>query len=129
MHAVAGEHAVQAEGALAKVPVGQSEAEYAQEEAPAGLYLPMGQRVHAEEEFAPVDVEKEPAGQGAHVEGSAAPATALKVPAAHRIQVALEEAPVAADHVPAGQGTRFSPGERKGQYEPAGHNTGAPEEQ
>ena len=53
----------------------------------------------------------------------------LKVPAAHERHVAIEEAPSSADHLPAGQGVRLSTGVRKGQYEPAGHSTGAPEEQ
>jgi hypothetical protein len=42
VHAVAGEHAAQAAGALAYVPTGHVDAVYAQEVAPAGLKEPAG---------------------------------------------------------------------------------------
>jgi hypothetical protein len=42
-HAVAGEQAMQEEGAAAYVPMGHVEAVYAQEAAPAALYAPAAQ--------------------------------------------------------------------------------------
>ena len=52
---------------------------------------------------------------------------AEKAPGGHCAQVALEAAPVAALAVPAVQGVAVT--EEKGQYAPAGHREGVPEEQ
>ena len=77
---------------------------------------------HAGEER-PLVFPNTPGGQAVHED---APAPEY-VPAAQGRQVALEDAPVAEEAVPAGQGAALT--ELKGQQKPAGHSTGAPEEQ
>ena len=47
---------MQEAGALEYVPTGHVEAVYAQEEAPAGLYVPAGQGMHVEGAAAPKEV-------------------------------------------------------------------------
>ena len=89
----------------------------AQEAAPAGLKVVLGQGAHKP---APKEEENVPAEQGVH---AVTPAAELYVPAVHAMQAALDEAPMVADHVPAGQGTGA---EFMGQKEPAGHSTGVP---
>jgi hypothetical protein len=78
VHAVAGEHAAHAAGALAYVPTGQVDAVYAQEVALAGLKEPAAQGVHTAEDCAPTEVEYEPAAQAVQ------PVADKNVPAGHK---------------------------------------------
>ena len=73
----------------------------------ASVNDPTGHALHVAEEFAPGSVENDAAAQGVHI--------------------ALDDAPIADEYVPAGHAVALA--EFTGQYEPAGHTTGAPEEQ
>jgi len=92
---------------LAYVPAGHVVALNAQKAARAGLYAPAAQGAHTAEEMPPTRGLKEPAAQGRHTEEETPPSFGL--------------------NVPAGQGEGFT--EEKGQNDPAGHSTGAPEAQ
>ena len=95
--------------------------------APCVLYEPALHGKHTADEFAPIATEKVPATQGVHVELSAAPTKVLKDPAQQGKQAAIEDAPVALLNVPARQFVGST--DDKGQNEPIGQMTGAPDEQ
>lgn len=101
--AVQGEHAVEVPAVAVYVPAGHCRQEEEEMEALKGLYVPGGHGVGS----------AEPGGQ--------------KLPKVQLKQEEFDAAPVAGLYVPAGHCVAFM--EERGQNEPAGHITGAPEEQ
>ncbi len=93
---------------------------------PAGQWAP-GAAAQAPEQAALVSPAVAPYLPPGHCWQAAEPGADEKLPAGQGAQVSLEDAPVAALAVPAGQGVAAT--EEKGQKEPGGQNTGAPEAQ
>ena len=92
--------------------------------APALLKVPAPHAPHVAPEVAPTAGLNVPAAQLTHVDE---PGAAPKVPIAQGRHAVMEALPLFGPNLPVGQGVAFS--ECRGQYEPMGQVTGAPEEQ